>query len=376
MMILTKCIRGENMKAYPVETIDFDEAKEFQFKLVDLIHKHFRGDEFLQAGDFGITPNLGKPKYTEKVEKVLAEFFEAEDCVLVRGAGTGAIRSVMNAEMRSGDKILVHNAPIYSTTETIVKSMGLEPVIVDFNDISFLDEELVKSCRFCLVQHSRQKMEDKYELDKVISKLKEINDKLFLLVDDNYVVMKARKIGVQCGANASAFSLFKLLGPEGIGCVVGDREVIDKIEKINYSGGSQVQGHEAMEALRSLVYAPVMLAIQKEVGDEVVERINSGEIKGVKSAFIANAQSRVILVEFEQPIAKKVLEYSNVLGTAPYPVGAESRYEVTAMFYRVSGTFLKTNEKLGDYMIRINPMRSGANTIIRILKETIDKALM
>jgi hypothetical protein len=46
------------------------------------------------------------------------------------------------------------------------------------------------------------------------------------------------------------------------------------------------------------------------------------------------------------------------------------------MFYRVSGTFLKTNEKLGDYMIRINPMRSGANTIIRILKETIDKALM
>ncbi len=86
---------------------------------------------------------------------------------------------------------------------------------------------------------------------------------------------------------------------------MGDSETIKSINKLNYSGGSQVQGYEAMDALRSLVYAPVMLAIQKEVGDEVVKRINQGEIKGVKSAFIANAQSRVILVEFEKPIAKK-----------------------------------------------------------------------
>lgn len=143
---------------------------------------------------------------------------------------------------------------------------------------------------------------------------------------------------------------------------------------MNYSGGSQVQGYEAMDALRSLVYAPVMLAIQKQVGDEVVARINNGEVKGIKSAFIANAQSRVVLVEFEEPIAKKVLEYTNILGGAPYPVGAESRYEVTGMFYRVSATFLAVNPNWEDYMIRINPMRSGPDTIIRILKEAINRA--
>ena len=48
----------------------------------------------------------------------------------------------------------------------------------------------------------------------------------------------------------------------------------------------------------------VMLAIQKQVGDEVVARINNGEVR-IKSAFIANAQSRVVLVEFEEPIAKR-----------------------------------------------------------------------
>jgi hypothetical protein len=82
----------------------------------------------------------------------------------------------------------------------------------------------------------------------------------------------------------------------------------------------------------------------------------------------------VILVEFEQPIAKKVLEQTNLLGGAPYPVGAESRYEVAAMFYRVSGTFLAQDPKLADYMIRINPMRAGADTVLRVLQEAVDKA--
>src|SRR5699024_5434633 len=151
----------------------------------------------------------------------------------------------MNVELKSGEKILIHDAPIYSTTNVIVKTMGLEPVIIDFNDIDNFNEEIIRNTRFCLIQHSRQKIKDSYDLGNVIKKLKEINNDIFILIDDNYVVMKAEKIGVQLGGNASAFSLFKLLGPEGIGCVVGDKEVVKKIEKMNYSGGSQVQGYEA-----------------------------------------------------------------------------------------------------------------------------------
>ena len=363
------------MKTYPIETIDMEKAKELQFKLVDTIQRHFRGDEFLQSGDYGVVPGLGKPKYTKKVEEVLADFFSVESCKLVRGAGTGAIRNVMNAKLNSGDKILIHNAPIYPTSKGIMDSMGLKKVFMDFNDLSSIDEKEIRNLDFCLLQHSRQNIQDNYNLKEVIEKLKSINPNLYILIDDNYVVMKVENIGVQLGGDVSAFSLFKLLGPEGIGCIVGDKETIKAIDKDNYSGGSQVQGHEAMEALRSLVYAPIMLAIQKEVGDEVVERINRGEIIGIKSAFIANAQSRVILVEFESPIAKGVLKHANELGAAPYPIGSESKYEISSMFYRVSGTFLIANPKLEDYMIRINPMRAGADTIMRILKEAVDAEL-
>jgi len=363
------------MKTYPINTMELEKAKTMQFKLVDIIHQSFDGYEFLQGGDYGVVPGIGQPKYTQRVERVLAKFFDAEDAVLVRGSGTGAIRNVMNTVLKPNEKILLHEAPIYPTTKVIVEAMGLNPVYVDFNKIHDIDPVLLSNISFALVQHSRQKLEDSYDLEQVISRLKETNRDIVILVDDNYVVMKAEKIGVQLGADASAFSLFKLLGPEGIGCVVGKRAVIDKIRKINYSGGSQVQGYEAMDALRSLVYAPVSLAIQAEEGNKIVSRLNSGEVKGVKKSFIANAQSRVILVEFDEPIAKKVLSCSAKLGAAPYPIGAESRYEVTAMFYRVSGTFLKSNPKLEDYMIRVNPMRAGADTVIRVLKEAIDRVL-
>jgi len=40
---------------------------------------------------------------------------------------------------------------------------------------------------------------------------------------------------------------------------------------------------------------------------------------------------------------------------------------VTAMFYRVSGTFLAERPELAEQMIRINPMRAGAETVVRIL---------
>jgi len=361
------------METYPISSIDIEQAKHLQFRLVDIIHRNFQGDEFLQAGDYGVVPGAGKPRYTAKVETVLAQFFDAEAVILVRGAGSGAIRNVFNAVVRANDKILVHAAPIYPSTKVTIESMGLQPVICDFNQPK-LDRDVVGAAKFALVQYSRQQMKDSYDIGTVIAQLREMNDDITILTDDNYAVMKTTKIGVQLGADASAFSLFKLLGPEGIGCVVGSQVIIDKIKENNYSGGGQVQGFEAMEALRGLVYAPVALAIQADEGNKIVESLQRGTVQGVKSAFIANAQSRVILVRFEKPIAKQVLKYCNQLGGAPHPVGAESKYEVPAMFYRVSGTFLATDPSLADYMIRINPMRAGAETVLRILEEGIQLA--
>ena len=363
------------MKAYPLESISLERAMQFQFKMIDCITNEFTGSEFLTRGDLGVVAGLNKPKTTLKAEKVVAKFFDSEKAIFVRGTGTSAIRYALYAVCKSNETLLVHSSPIYSTTKTTIDMLGIKTVSADFNDLTDIERVMKQhpEIKAALVQVTRQSISDRYDLKQVIEKIKSVRN-IPVVTDDNYAVIKIEKIGCQCGADLSCFSCFKLQGPEGIGCVVGKSEYIDFLIKEHYSGGSQTQGWEAMEVLRGLVYSPVMLAIQAKTNDECVERLNQGEIAEVKEAFLANAQSKVLLVEFKEPIAKKVIIEAEKLGGLPNPVGAESKYELPPMFYRVSGTFRASDPTIDDRMIRINPNRSGADTIIRILKESIKRA--
>lgn len=363
------------MQTYPLESLTLDEAKQLQYRLVDIITRHFRGRDILTQGDLGLAAEYNKPATTVKVEQVLADFFEAEAAILVQGAGTAAIRWGLFSMLKPGQTLLVHDAPLYPTTKVTIESMGLRLLTADFNDPDKLAAALAKETPSAvLVQHTRQKIEDRYSLANVVGQIRELHLGLPVITDDNYAALKVRHIGVECGADLSAFSLFKLLGPEGVGCLVGRREYIAKVVKANYSGGGQIQGHLALAALRGLIYAPVSLALQAEVNEELVRRLATGEVAGVRQAFLANAQSKVLLVELEKPIAKEVIAAAEKLGAAPHPVGAESIYEFVPMFYRVSGTFLAADPSLAERMIRINPLRSGADTVLRILGAALAEA--
>ncbi len=362
----------KDMQTFPLECLTIEEAKKLQFKLIDVITHNLTGQEFLSMGDLGVVPGYGRPVITTKVEKILAEFFGSQDAVLVRGSGTGAIRFALQAVLRPGDRVLVHDSPVYSTTSTTMESMGLDLARVDMNDTQALLKALKDDIKLVYIQHSRQKSSDRYDMYELIRAIRKVAD-VPIITDENYTVLKTRYIGTQLGANASCFSCFKLLGPAGIGCVICDSDIAGRIREMNYSGGGQVQGFEAMEVMRSMVYVPVMQAIQAEETAKVTDAINSAEVKGAKAAYIVNAQSRTILVELEEPISARVIKEAGKLGAATHPVGSESRYEAVPMFYRASGTFIKENPEIKDYIIRINPMRSGSETVLRILKEAMEK---
>lgn len=360
------------MKTYPLKSISIEEATKKQFQLVDEITKVFKGTEILTRGDLGVVPGYNQPITTHKVEEVIANFFHSESAMLVRGAGTMAIRLALYGSLPKNGTLLIHEAPIYKTTQSTINMLGLNVVSVDFNNLEKLKKTVKnEAIDAVLVQLTRQKPDDSYDSQEVIDTIRKINPEIPIITDDNYAVMKIPKIGVEQGANLSSFSTFKLLGPEGVGCIVGDKQTIHFLREENYSGGLQVQGYEAIDVLRGMVYAPVSLAISAKVTDEVCNRLNAGEIAGVKEAFIANAQSKVVLVTFNKPIAKDVLKNAEKLGAAPNPVGAESQYEFVPMFYRVSSTFKESIPNVEENTIRINPMRAGADTIIRILKNSI-----
>lgn len=358
-----------------LENISLEEAKQLQFRLMDEVTKEFKNNEFFQFGDVGLHPEHHRPLMTARVESVLARTFQAEACALVRGSGTGAIRVILSMLLEAGDQCIVHSAPMYTTTKETFRLMGLKQNNVDFNDKSALLKVLEqdKNSKVLYVQHSRQQPDDMYDLKEIISLMKENRPDLPIVVDDNYCAMKTKQIGIQYGADFSTFSGFKLLGPQGIGVILGRKESIEQLHERNYSGGGQVQGFEAHELLRSLAFAPVMIAIQNEQVEELCLRLNKGEINGIKDAYMTNSQSKNVIVEFEQPIAPNVIELASKYGAATYPVGAESRYELIPMVYRVSGSFLESMPELKQHGVRLNPMKSSADTVIRILQNVIEE---
>ncbi|MCW9585165.1 aminotransferase class I/II-fold pyridoxal phosphate-dependent enzyme [Klebsiella pasteurii] len=360
------------MRTFPLEGLSLVEAQHKQFALVDAICRHFPGADFLRGGDFGLASGLNQPRVTQRVEAVLADAFHAEAAVLLQGAGTGAIRAAIAALVKPGGTLLIHDAPVYPTTSVIIEQMGLKPIRVDFNDLAALSETVAQyRPDAALVQHTRQCPEDSYRLAEVLSVLNEQH--VPTLTDDNYAVMKVANIGCECGATLATFSCFKLFGPEGVGAVVGRADAVARIRASMYSGGSQIQGVQALEVLRGMVFAPVMHAVQAGVTERLLLQLNHGVVPQVKQAIIANAQSRVLLVEFHQPIAEQVLANAQRLGALPYPVGAESKYEIPPLFYRLSGTFREANPGIERYAIRINPNRSGEETVLRILQESCEE---
>src|SRR5947209_13219064 len=118
-----------------LQHMSMDEAVAAQYRLVDCLQREFDGHEQLMAGDYGVARGLNRPRFTAKAERVLADFFEAEDCALARGAGTGAIRLALASVLRSGEEIVLHRPPVYPTTASTLEIAGCDPHYADMNDL-------------------------------------------------------------------------------------------------------------------------------------------------------------------------------------------------------------------------------------------------
>lgn len=361
---------GRLPETFPLPTVPLDDAVARQFRLLECITRHFTGEQLFTT-DLGLVPGPGRPRTTGRVEAVLAEYFGADDAALVQGAGTGAIRAALGAALDPGaGPLLIHRAPAYRTTATTLRGLGARTVPVDLNDPRAVHDALA-SGRFAwaYVQHTRQRLADAYDPGAVIAACRAYGVRV--IVDDNYAVLRVPECGVELGADASCFSLFKLHGPEGVGAVVGARDLVERVRADNYSGGGQVQGGQALEALRALTHVPVLWSVQSRVVTEAAGRLAAGEVAGVAEVRVANAQDRCLLVQLERPVARELPAAAARYGAAPYPVGANSRYEVAPLFYRVSASILDDAPELADWVIRINPMRAGADLVLDILRRSL-----
>jgi hypothetical protein len=178
------------------------------------------------------------------------------------------------------------------------------------------------------------------------------------------------------GADASALSFFKLLAPDQVGAVIGRADVVAPIRRDLSSAGCQVQGPQAMAALRMLVFAPVALAIQNrtvlETADRIEALVAAGELPGVRRAVAAQPGIRCIVLVFDDPIAEDFLRSAWRNGSPSQSIGEEAQYEFLPLFTYLTSTFLKSTPGLEKHAVRINPMRSGPDTVVRTLRAALD----
>lgn len=361
-----------------------DEARQEQFALVDALQQEMGSDVALEE-DSGQARDLatvgfgggGRPHATDRVERALTRYFDVDQAVLVHGAGTGAIRAMLNAALAPGSDVVVHSAHPYKTTTPSMEHMGLRIRQVDFNDLAELEADLAAAIPSGLyLQHVPQQIGDDHQIDHVIEIGRRVGgEAVRILVDDNYAMFRSRRTGTHMGADASAFSLFKLQAPSPVGCVIGSAEIVDRIRIANSSAGIQVQGRDAMEAIRSLVHVPVALAIQNEVVEETAQRIDEAITAGrhpyLRAAIAAQPGIRCVVLVFDRPVAEEFVRSAWRNGSPSRSVGEEARHEFLPLFTYITSTFLKGTPGLERYAIRINPMRSGPDTILRIFERSL-----
>ncbi|RLV57020.1 aminotransferase class V-fold PLP-dependent enzyme [Aeromicrobium phragmitis] len=355
----------------PLPIATAEDAIDAQQRLVEAIAEHFPDGAMFRA-DVGVLPGLGQPDTTRRAELALAQAFGAQDACLVQGAGTGAIRAALSAGPWARDerRLLAHAAPDYSTTGTTLHDGAADVVRVDFDDAAALDHALAEDpARWVYVQHTRQRLTDRHRPGDVIARARAVGRRV--IVDDNYAVYRTPRIGVEYGASVSAFSLFKLNGPEGVGVVLGDADIVEQARAANYSGGGQVQGGQALAALQALVMVPLNWAAQARASVELAELLAAGEVPGIVDARLANAQDLCVIALLDRPVAAQVPQWAARYGAAPYPVGSNSRHEITPLIYRLSSSTLDAQPELRDWAVRINPMRAGARLTARILRDAI-----
>src|SRR6266567_917236 len=153
--------------------LSIEEARVMQFRLIDAITYEFSGTQWLTRGDLGVGTDGAGSNFTRAAERVLARMFGTEDAVFVTGAGTGAIRAALFALLPPLSRIMVHDAPLYSTTAVTLRVAGYHAVRVDFQKEDQLKLALEREdVQAVYIQHTRQQLTDHYSLASVVQTIR------------------------------------------------------------------------------------------------------------------------------------------------------------------------------------------------------------
>ncbi len=223
----------------------------------------------------------------EKIEKIFAELFGAEDAIVRNQfvSGSHALAKTLFALLRPNDLLLSISGLPYDTLHEVIgivdnpsslKAFGIKYDQIDLvnNDFAYDKiKEYITNNPVKVIEIQRSKGYSTREsltmdkISKVISFIKDINSDIIIMIDNCYCEMVERTNPIEAGADVVVGSLIKNLGggisPNGA-YVVGKTKYIDLIgEALTLPGEGREVGPTLginKKILSGLFFAPSVIA--------------------------------------------------------------------------------------------------------------------
>lgn len=306
-----------------------DKNKEYnQYKVIEGMQK-----ARLSSTDFYWTTGYGYDDIgRDKVEEIYSYVFNTEDA-LVRptiASGTHAITLTLSGILRPNDELISITGSPYETLQKVIGAKGNEKGTLCEFGISYkeipLDNDghinidqvlknITEKTKLILIQrstgYSDRKAINISEMNNVITKIKENNNKVIIMVDNCYGEFLEKKEPTDIGADIMAGSLIKNPGG-GLalsgGYIVGNKDLIELIANRSTAPGlgkdcgltfgmtrSILQGlflapHIVSEAVKGAI---LMAAVYSGLGFKVIPNVDdlrSDIIQGIEF----NSRKRVL----------------------------------------------------------------------------------
>ena len=285
-----------------------------------------------------------------KIEEIYANVFKAEDS-LVRAqfiSGTHALAITLSALLRPNDTMISITGAPYDTLQTVIgigenpsksslKAYGVKyeqiELINNEFDVEAIQERLSrKDVKLIEIQRSRgystRKSINIEKIEKVISKIREVNKDVIIMVDNCYGEFVEEKEPIEVGADVAVGSLMKNLGAGIATCgayVVGKKDLVELCaERLTSPGIGKEIGpslNQNTNLLKGLFFAPQVVAsslktavfaskILEDLGYNVEPKYNEKRADIVQTIHLGSEEN---LVRFCQGIQKGSPIDSNVI---------------------------------------------------------------
>ncbi len=276
-----------------------------------------------------------------KIEEIYAQVFKAEDA-LVRSqliSGTHALAICLSALLRPNETMLSITGAPYDTLQTVIglgenpspsslKAYGIQYEQIELRESQF-DIEAIQNrlkqqdVKLVEIQRSRgystRKSLTISQIEKVIQKIREVNAKVVIMVDNCYGEFVEEQEPIEVGADICVGSLMKNLGA-GIATsgayIVGNQQLIALCaERLTAPGIGKEIGPslgQNTNVLKGLFFAPSVVAssvktaifaskMLEELGYKVEPRYNEPRADIVQTIHLGNEKD---LIQFCQGIQK------------------------------------------------------------------------